>query len=150
MGLADELSSDVTASSTGVSDPAERVAIGCRRFLQRAEQDPTWGAALLRVWIQSPRLGERVGSALRADLRAGHRSGRLRHGSEPAALDLVQGAVLAGIRRIVEGRAPSGYATELVGLVLRGLGLPAAQADAVAQRPLPPDCPRPASPRSPR
>jgi AcrR family transcriptional regulator len=135
--LAERLFDDITASSTAVSDPAERVAIGSRRFVLKAREDPTWGAAMLRVWAGSPVLNARTSKALVADLRAGKRKGRLQFASETAAIDLVQGTVLAGIRTILEGRAGAEHPSNVAALVLRGLSVDHDEADAIARRPLP-------------
>ena len=135
--LAEGLSEDITASSAAVSDPAERVAIGCRRFLLRAGEDPTWGFALLRVWVQAASLGERVNAAVLRDLRAGRRRGRFHYASEQAAADLVQGSVLAAMRRVLEDGARDGHASAVAALVLRGLGVPGSEADAIARGALP-------------
>ena len=92
---------------------------------------------MLRIWASSPVLNVHTSKAVLADLRAGRRSGRLRYGSEAAALDLVQGAVLAGIRTVLEGRAGAEHAADVAALVLRGLSVDPAEADAIARRPLP-------------
>jgi AcrR family transcriptional regulator len=141
--LADRLDAAVWASLAPVDDPAARVAIGCRRFVLHAMQDPTWGAALLRVWASSPVLKVRAAAGLRADLRTGRRRGRLHFPSEAAAVDLVQGAVLAGMRTVLEGRGGEKHASEIAALVLRGLGIGAAEADEIATRLLPALAPGP-------
>jgi AcrR family transcriptional regulator len=135
--LAERFHAEIAASRAGVADPAERVAIGSRRFVLQAMQDPTWGAAILRVWNSSARLDAYAAAPLRADLRAGRRRGRLRFESEAAAVDLVQGAVLAGMRTLLQGRAGHEHASALAALVLRGLGVAAAEAREIALRPLP-------------
>ena len=121
-----------------MADPAERVAIGSRRFVLQAMRDPTWGAALLRVWSSAPLLHERTAAPVLADLRAGRRRRRFTLRSELAAADLVQGTVLAGMRTVLEGRAGEEHASAVAALVLRGLGLDSAEAEAIARRPLPP------------
>ncbi len=136
--LAERLFDAISASSAGVEDPAERVAIGSRRFVLQAMRDPTWGAALLRVWSSAPRLHERTAAPVLADLRAGRRRRRFTLRSELAAADLVQGTVLAGMRTVLEGRAGEEHASAVATLVLRGLGLDSAEAEAIARRPLPP------------
>jgi AcrR family transcriptional regulator len=136
--LALRLHDAIAASRIAVDDPAERVAIGCRRFVLRARQDPVWAAALLRVWHSTSTASATAADPLLADLRAGRRHGRLRYASEAAALDLVQGTVLAGMRSVLEGRAPDAHASAIAALVLRGLGVAGKEADAIAARALPP------------
>jgi AcrR family transcriptional regulator len=136
--LAERFHGAIAASRTRVADPAERMAIGCRRFVLQAMREPVWGAALLRVWASSPLLNERGTAPMLADLRAGRRRGSFRYPSERAAVDLVQGAVLAGMRTVLEGRAAEEHAVAVATLVLRGLGVETAAAEAIARRPLPP------------
>src|SRR5262245_54018831 len=135
--LAERLHAEIADSRAAVDDPAERVAIGCRRFVLQASNDPVWGAALLRVLHSTAPPSSRAAAPVLADLRAGRRRGRFRYASESAAVDLVQGTVLAGMRTVLEGRAGLEHAAAVAALVLRGLGLTAADADAVAARPLP-------------
>lgn len=135
--LAERFDREIAASRVAVADPAERVAIGCRRFVLRALHDPTWGAALLRVWASSGVVNARTAAGLLEDLRAGRRRGRLRYESEQAAVDLAQGTVLAGMRAVLEGRAAETHAAAVATLVLRGLGVEASDAEAITRRPLP-------------
>jgi AcrR family transcriptional regulator len=135
--LAERFDARIAASVAGVADPAERVAIGVRRFVLHAHEDPTWGAALVRVWASTPVLRMHTATGLLADLRAGRRRGRLDFPSEPAAVDLVQGSVLAGMRTVLEGRDPARHASDVAALVLRGLGVAPAEADRIARRRLP-------------
>ena len=135
--LAERLQAEITATSTDVTDPAERVAIGSRCFVLQAIRDPVWAAALMRVWTSSAALPARSAAPVVADLRAGRRRRRFDYRSETAALDLLVGAVLAGMRTVLERRAGVEHAADVAALVLRGLGVPAAEADAIARRPLP-------------
>jgi AcrR family transcriptional regulator len=136
--LAERLHGEIAASRAAVDDPAERLAIGCRRFILQALHDPTWGAALLRVWGGSAVLNVQTSAPMRTDLRTGRRLKRLRYADETAAADLVQGTVLAAMRTVLEGRAGEEHASAVAALILRGLGVEAADADAIAARPLPP------------
>jgi AcrR family transcriptional regulator len=136
--LAGQVHADIGASYRDVDDPAERTAIGARRFIVRATEDPAWGKAMLRVWASSETLPRAAVASVLDDLRAGKRRGRFRYRSERAALDLLQGAVLAGIRSVIEGKAGREHASAIAALVLRGLGVDADEAEALARRPLPP------------
>jgi len=136
--LAERLHAAIAVGRAAIDDPAERIAIGCRRFIAQAEVDPVWGTALLRVWHSTSAPSARGAAPLLADLRAGRRRGRLRYADEIVAVDLVQGTVLAGMRSVLEGRGGPGHAALIASVVLRGLGVGAAEADAIVARPLPP------------
>lgn len=127
----------ISRSSERVNDPAERVAIGSRRFMLKALEDPEWGAALLRVWDNTPVLAQRVNEAVLLDLRAAKKAKRFSYATERAAVDLLQGTVLAGMRSMVEGGADAGHAETVTAMILRGFGLDAAEAKELATRPLP-------------
>jgi AcrR family transcriptional regulator len=135
--LAERLQEEITASAAGVTDAAERMAIGTRRFVLQAVRDPVWAAALIRVSTsRAAALARTAGPALH-DLRLGRRQGRFTYRNEVAALDLITGTVLAGMRSVLEGRAGAEHPSLIAGLVLRGLGISAAEADAMVRRPLP-------------
>jgi len=135
--LAERLQAEITASAAAVKDAAERMAIGTRRFVLQATRDPVWAAALIRVSTsRSAALTRTAGPALH-DLRLGRRQGRFTHTNEVAALDLVTGTVLAGMRSVLEGRAGEEHAASIAAFVLRALGISAAEADQLVRRPLP-------------
>jgi AcrR family transcriptional regulator len=135
--LAELLQDEITAGSAGVTDAAERMAIATRRFVLQAVHDPVWAAALIRVSTSSTEPLRRMAGPVLHDLRLGRRRGRFTYRDETAALDLVTGTVLAGMRSVLEGRAGEEHAPLIAGLVLRGLGLSASEADELVRRPLP-------------
>ncbi len=131
----------VAASHANVADPAERLAQGSRRFILQALADPIWGAAILRVWATTAVVKAKTAEHMLADLRAGRRRGRFHFRGEAAAVDLVQGTVLAAMRTVLEGRADEGHAGAVAALILRGVGVSAGEAEEIARRPLPPMAP---------
>lgn len=135
--LAQRLNETVAEAYASVRDPIERVSIGCRAFLLHARRDPTWGRAVLRGWGTSEHVSERSIANLVSDLRAGKRAGRFSYTHERAAVDLVQGAVLAGMRSLLDGRAGPNHAEAVVHHILRGLGVPERIAAATVAKPLP-------------
>jgi AcrR family transcriptional regulator len=137
MRLVERFFQDITDSAVTIGDPAERVAIGTRRFILQALRDPTWGAALLRVWASTPMVIEHTAAPVVIDLRAGRRRRRFAFKNEQAAIDLVSGSVLSAMRTVLEGRAGEEHATEVAAMILRGLGIAPGEAAEIVQRPLP-------------
>jgi AcrR family transcriptional regulator len=135
--LAERLQDEITTRLADVTDPAARMALATRRFVLQAVRDPVWAAALVRVSTSSSEPLARVAGPVLDDLRTGRRRGRFTYANEAAALDLVTGTVLAGMRTVLDGRAGEEHAALIAGLVLRGLGVPAAEADALVKRPFP-------------
>ena len=119
-----------------MTDAAERVAIGMRRFVLTAVEDPTGARRCCgcgparRCWS----IGRRRRSSPTCARQA---AAPARFRSEAAAIDLVQGTVLAAMRTVLERRAGAEHASDVAATVLRGLGVDAAEADAIASRPLP-------------
>jgi D-serine deaminase-like pyridoxal phosphate-dependent protein len=72
-----------------------------------------------------------------ASLRAGRRRGRFTYRNEDAAADLAVGTVAAAMVRVVARRADEESAKFIAALILRGLGIRAAEADEIVSRPLP-------------
>jgi AcrR family transcriptional regulator len=135
---AERLQNEIVTSYTPVADAAERVSIGTRRFILRAKTEPMWAAGLLRVWSSNPSLLGRMLEPVFASLRTGRRQGRFTYRSEGSAADLCVGPVAAGMRRVIdEGGDAERHGVAVAALILRGLGIRAAEADAIADRPLP-------------
>ena len=72
-----------------------------------------------------------------ADLRLGLKQKRFRVTSEAAAMDLISGTVGQAMRSVALGLAPARHDVAVAATVLRGLGMAADEALAVARRPLP-------------
>jgi AcrR family transcriptional regulator len=141
--LAERLQAEISESYRDIDDPAERLAIGCRRFILTAQRDPEWGAAALRVSSGQHGLSERLAQPVLGDLRAGRRRKRFRYSSETAALDLVSGAVLSAMRTVIERRAGAEHAGAVSAHILRALGVTSREAEKISRRALSP--PRPSS-----
>ncbi len=77
--LAERFHAEIAVSRAGVSDPAERVAVGCRRFVLQAMQDPDVGGG------DPARLEQQLGPR-RARGRAAARRLARRPSPRPAAL----------------------------------------------------------------
>lgn len=135
--VSNELSGLITVLSVGIADPGHRVAVGVRTFVQRALAAPDWARVFIRLATFAPQRDAPLATNILRDLRRGRREGAFAFGSEAAALDLVIGATLAGMRTAVEGRAKAGHDREIAQVILRGLGVDARSAERLARLPMP-------------
>jgi AcrR family transcriptional regulator len=136
--LAEGLCRAIADSYADVEDGAERMAIGQRRYLGLAAQAPAWALLLLDVGRANPTLGPLLQAYPRADLKLGIRQKRFKVPSEAAAMDAISGVCMAGMQSVALGDAPARHDIAVATVVLRALGMDAAEAAEVARRPLPP------------
>lgn len=136
--LAGTLCVAIDESYSHITDGAERMALGQRRYIQLARESPAWTLLLLDVMVAVPSVMALIESYPLADLRIGLRQKKFRVPSEAAALDAITGICSNAMRRVALGRAPANHDVACASLVLRALGVPPEEASAVARRPLPP------------
>lgn len=138
-GLAIGLCERIDESARSIPDGAERMAIGNRRYIGLALEQPERARLMLAVSaVASPELVGRVDRYMEADLRLGMAQGRFTIARVKSAKDVISGSVLTAMHRAVSGPVPRGYPSEIAAMVLRALGMAGEEADAVARRPLPP------------
>ncbi len=133
--LAVELTAEVQALSRQLADPAERVALGIRFFVQRAHDDNAVGRFLGRHGASTPSLRVIWAGPPLADVLDGVASGRfaVSPAAAPQAVASMAATVLAAMLLVTEGHAgwrPAAH--DAVEFVLRGLGLTPAEAARVA------------------
>lgn len=116
---------------------AEQIAAGCRRYLGLAKTSPAWALLILDVASVDPAFRKTITGFVSAELRKGFKSGEFTVDSEAAALDLVIGATMEGMRHIALGTARKEHAAQVTAAVLRSLGVSAAKARQIATKPLP-------------
>jgi hypothetical protein len=131
-----------------ITEGAERMAIGQRRYMWLARESPPWALLLLDIAARAPGLMQELQGYVLADLRMGVRQNSFRITREDAALDMIHGTITAAIRRIALGLAPRKHDISVATLLLRGLGMPEDEAAEVASRPLPPFKPAPLEARA--
>lgn len=133
----------IAESYAQVSDAAERMAIGNRRYIQLAIDTPQWALLLQQLVAAAPEAAARIAEYSVADLRLGLKQKRFRITNERAALDLIGGTISAAMRSVALGEVPAsskrvGYDSAVAALVLQGLGMGCDEAAAIARKPLPP------------
>ncbi len=114
-------------------DAAVRFATITALALARARVEPERWRVLLRLDAAQSAVvdGEPV-QHLRADLDAGRADGRFVVGNADAVVDVVVGSLLSAARRIVRGDANERCGSEVVEVLLRGLGIDAIEAGTIA------------------
>lgn len=139
-GIAEELHARVHASFGTLEDPAARLATGIGLFIRRAHEEPALGRFLCRFGLSAGQLrGIWYGQPMR-DLEQGLASGRyaIRPEQLVSVTGMLAGSVLAATLLVLDGyRGWREAAAETAELVLRALGIPAAEARTLATTELP-------------
>lgn len=135
--------------SRQIADPAEYISVCIRHAIGRAGREPVWGRFLVRQGLSGQILNRGLGPRLLRDIRQGIAAGRFAVADPLMTFVAVGGAVLtaigtqlqmddATVRAQVEADAGLGSLGErTVAVIMRLLGLPPDQADAIARCPLP-------------
>lgn len=131
--LEEDLMVSIERELDGLADPVDRLTMGVRLWLRKAEMDAVWCAFVARAVTH----GDVVEETLERDLRDGLRSGGFSFGSVAAARDLVVGTLHEAMRRMAAGRVPARFTEDVARAVFRGLGMPARKVEAVLRRPVP-------------
>jgi AcrR family transcriptional regulator len=122
------LKSELASALKRATDPANRIAAIIRHCVHKAHDDPIWAGMMVHMVAAGPYLGNAMHEEFATDLSAGVKAGRFKFGSLIAALDLVKGATLFGMRSMAKGGNERELGDELTKLVLQGLGVPESQA----------------------
>lgn len=138
--LAEDMIRRAVESFEGVTDPAERLAIGVRLHVRRAHEEPDWGRFMTRFAFSVESLQQVWRGQPYVDLMNGLQSGRYHFRQEQAvsALGMLAGTVLSAMFMVLEGlktwREAGSDAAEMI---LVGLGVARAEARELASAPLP-------------
>jgi AcrR family transcriptional regulator len=120
-----------------VEDPAEIVAASVRYVVMRGSEDPTWGWFLLRSVLLAQALRTGFGRRLMRDIRHGMEAGRFRAGDVTQATLATSGVTLSVLAARLHGELGGDAPETAAAIALKLVGLPARQAEAIANRPLP-------------
>lgn len=123
-------------SRVSLSEPALRIAFGCRSFINKALNDTRWAAVAARLTAATPQGGENIRRRLFEDLQ--HLSMKSpEETSVELKLEVVVGIMLQILRALGEGRLSSLDPDAATSAILLAIGLSAQEAGAVVER-LPP------------
>lgn len=128
----------IDESYSHIADAAERMAIGGRRYMVMAIEQPELAGFMMSVALHSTTWQKQVHPYIQADLMLGIKQKRFHVASVPAAMDLITGTNFAAIASILSGKAGRPHIPATAASILRGLGMAPKEADEIAKRPLPP------------
>ncbi len=129
--------SAVDQLTAGLDDPAEVVSIAHRYFLRLASTDPIWGWLMIQLDASHRLLAGTLAPRALRDLLAGVEAGRFSTADPILTINASGGALLGATRAILEGSVAENADQHHAEMVLRMLGVPAAEAAEISQRDLP-------------
>ena len=138
MAVADELTQtfvDLLQPRRAIfENPVERIADGCRTFLQQATVNPTWGGLVARYAWSFPTVGSAARGLLAEDLREAARRGLITEISPDLGSAIVVGIVLQVMLSASEGNVRSPDVPSAVTAILQSLGVSRREAHAIVRR----------------
>ena len=120
-----------------VEDPAEVLAASVRYVVMRGTEDPTWGWFLLRSVLLAQALRTGFGGRLMRDVGFGIEVGRFRASDVTQATLGIAGVTMSVLAARLHGELGADAPESAATVALKLVGLPARQAETVANRPLP-------------
>lgn len=139
--LSEQVHARVDQAAGGRRDPAVRMALGLRILLRSIARDPLWGWYAHRSGTPFGRLIADMGAPPAEDMKRGLDSGRFSITNPKATASFIDGALVGVIRSLTDCEQTDEIADVTAELVLRVLGVSAAEASEIVQRPLPAEAP---------
>jgi AcrR family transcriptional regulator len=115
-----------------ISDPAQRVVVGSRLYMQMAARYPLWGAFITRVGTKRGSRGRLLDEYLTRDLQLAVDQGRFSVDDVVVARDIALGAIMYGIATLLSDDAPADYAEQSMRALLQAFGIDATEARELA------------------
>jgi AcrR family transcriptional regulator len=122
--------------AASVSDPAELLSICIRHTVRMADHDPVWAWFAVRAGLYVRELELGLGARLMRDLQRGIDSGCFTPRDVRSALVVIGGATVAAMQGRLIGVLDEPADHLIAEHVLRMLGVPAAEAERIANLPL--------------
>ncbi|EKO3536461.1 TetR/AcrR family transcriptional regulator [Vibrio fluvialis] len=123
----------IEVAIVGETNPLLRLTIGLRCWLEKAKDEPNWAAFVARPdFIKNLPL-----SPVKRDLLAGLELNIFHFPNERVALDLVTGTLIMAMHGSIQANATSEYITNVIQIVLQGLGVDPLLIEMAIASPLP-------------
>lgn len=135
--MSDEILQVVDPVVQQFTDPVARFSAGSRLYMQTAMRYPMWGAFITRVGTRVAARGQLIDVYLNRDLQDAMAMKRLKLDNVLVARDVVLGTIFFGIETMLTEPTHDHHPEHMMRCVLRGFGLPDAEAEAIAFAPLP-------------
>lgn len=135
--LAREVIERVKRVVVEIDDPAERVACGCRLFLETAQRYPILGQFVSNAGLEAIGPEGLVYDYMPEHILLGLKTCRFAQIPFEVALDLVAGTGLVAAFRTSQGKTKPGYPDQIAATILRGLGVADAEIASILAKPLP-------------
>lgn len=125
--LGEEMAQGILSVYDVLGDPVMRTATGFQMFLIRAMIEPQWGAFITHIGLLS---GDNLLTRkITDDIRLGVETGDYDVPSVEVASDVLMGAKIEAIQRLIAGRGSKAYVQGIAAMVLRSLGVAPAKAE---------------------
>ncbi|MGS0755253.1 TetR/AcrR family transcriptional regulator [Roseateles sp. GG27B] len=135
--MSDEVLTVVDPVVLTFDDPVHRFSAGTRMYMHMALRYPTWGRFITNVGTRIGARGQLIDQHLTRDLTVALDLKRVVVTDLLVARDIVLGSIFYGIETMLTEPTHEHHAEQLVATFLRGMGVAAAEADAIAFMPLP-------------
>ena len=130
--LADEMTVSILSVYDVLEDPVMRAATGFQMFLIRAIIEPDWGAFIAHIGLLS---GDNLLTRkITDDIRLGVETGDYVVPSVEVARDVLMGAKVEAIRRLIADGGSTGYVRDVTSMVLRSCGVATTKAEKTVDR----------------
>jgi AcrR family transcriptional regulator len=130
--LADEMTAGLLVVYDVLEDPVMRTATGFQMFLLRSAMDRPWAAFIARIGLLSD--NHLFTSKIKSDIQLGVESGDYVVASIDFATDLLMGAKIEAIRRILAGEGTAFHIQTMASMVLRSFGVSPSKAEKSVQK----------------
>lgn len=136
--LSNELVQRIESRVAAVTDPVERISQGLRLYLDTARTYTHFARFLCMTGLGGISRDNLILEYVPRHLAEAMESARLPQMAIDVAMDLIAGSAMAAVFRLAYDAPPVSHVDALVGRTLAGLGVPLAEALALASTPLQP------------